>query len=114
MKSKQQSATLCSKAVYYCLLYVPTALAVIFVWPGDYSMLHKTLVTVVVSLWANLGSLTLSFLGLLDVLLGMKLVTGRDRGFLMANAVITATMLMDMPSDTQGFREKILKHFLKF
>ena len=77
-------------------------------------MLHKTLVTVVVSLWANLGALTLSFLGLLDVLLGMKLVTGRDRGFLMANAVITTTMLMDMPSDTQGFREKILKHFLKF
>ena len=95
-------------------MYFPTALAVLFVWPSDYSMLQKTLLTVMVSVWANLGALFLNLLGILEPLTGLKLVTGKNRGFFLPGSIVTVAMQMDMPSDTEAMRQKILKHFLQY
>ena len=101
MKYIRQSATFRATFVYYALLYIPTALTVIFVWPADYSIKMRTIITLMVSLWANLGSVFLGLSGLLNILTGMKLMTGKNRGFFLANAVVTVAMQMDMPSDPE-------------
>ena len=77
-------------------------------------MLQKALLTVLVSVWANLGALALNLLGILEPLTGLRLVTGKNRGFFLPGSIVTVTMQMDMPRDSEQMRQKILKHFLQF
>ena len=86
----------------------------VFVVPADLSMKMKVISVVLAAFWTRLGQIFLNMLCIVEPLLGMQLLTGQDRGFLLSKSIVTTTIKMDAPDDLSQFSKRVLSHFLQF